>query len=235
MAHLLSASKLAALYDSKTRQLVLTAQVPAVVLGADFVRVEAFVGGLKFTLQGFFGGVLPPGTQDFQDVTTKFPISLPAPHFNNKSVLIDTADGTKTVEIKYTGFDGVAPATGVDFTAGLKIESTPIAGSVLTPINVFLPASLETTITAVVPKAEGDSKVSVVPTFNEEFLRLVNATVHNGVISYTFRWAQLPTGQGQNPQLINITTTTYNDLVGPAAKTSSVVQGYIIHFVLLKE
>ncbi|GKT52229.1 uncharacterized protein ColSpa_12410 [Colletotrichum spaethianum] len=234
MASLLSASKLGAVYDSNIRQLVLTAQVSGLPIGAHFERVEGFVGGLEFSLQGFPGGPGPVGKQLSEDVTTKFPISLPIPHFNNKSVSVVTADGIKTVEIKYTGLEGVAPATGVDFTTDLKVQSVPI-GSVLTPINIFLPADRETTFTAIIAKAEGDSKISVVPTFNEEFLRLVNATVHNGVISYTFRWAQLPTGEGQNPQLINVTTTTYNGLTGPAAQTTRIVQGYIVHFVLLKQ
>ncbi|EXF79171.1 hypothetical protein CFIO01_08648 [Colletotrichum fioriniae PJ7] len=231
MAHLLSASKLAALYDSKSRQLVLTAEVPAIVLGPKFVRVEGFVGGLKFALQGFFGGLLPKGVRDIQDVTTKFSIILPASHFNNKTVFVDTADGTKEIEIKYTGLEGVIPTTGVDFT---KHDNTAI-GSVVTPIHLALAADHETTLTAVIPKPEGDLKISVVPSFNEEFLRLVNATVHNGVISYTFRWAKLPTEEGQNPQLINVTTTTYNGLVGPAARTTSVVQGYIVRFVVFQE
>ncbi|WYZ35713.1 hypothetical protein EsH8_X_000360 [Colletotrichum jinshuiense] len=233
MDQLLSVTEISALYDTKAHQLVLTAQYQGIFIGVKFVRTPGFVGGLRFSLLGIFAGPFsPPPTGT---VTTKIPIILPIPHFNNKTVLVDTADGLKTVEIKYTGLKGEILAAGIDFTTDLKVATAPILSDVLTPINEYLPGDANLTISVAIPKVEGDSKVSIDPSFNEEFLSLVNATVENGFITYTFRWAKLPTEDGQNPQLINITTSIWNGLVGPLAKTSRNVQGYIVHFVLLKQ
>ncbi|KAK1519564.1 uncharacterized protein CCOS01_11215 [Colletotrichum costaricense] len=229
MASLLSATDIGAVYESKTHQLVLTAQANGLIINAKFARLE-FFGGLKFALEGFFGGPGPVGPEDITPVTTPFPITLPLPHFNNKTVLVETADGPKTIEIKYTGLKGTAPA---DLSKDLKIQNTNI-GSVLTPINLHLPAEGETSFTAVIPKPEGDYQISVVPSFNEDLLRLVNATVRNGVVTYTFRWAKTPTGD-QNPQLINLTTSYYNGITGPAAHTTSIIQGYLVHLVVFQK
>ncbi|GKT63949.1 hypothetical protein ColTof4_04503 [Colletotrichum tofieldiae] len=235
MANLLSASDISALYITRSKQLVLDAKVPGFVLGPKFERVKGFVGGLRFALVGFPGGF---GRQpESQTVTDKVHISLPAPHFNNETVLIDTAEGLQIIKIKYTGLKGEALAAGLNFvTQQEKSGSTgTIASDVLPPINSYLPGDSVLPISALIPKADGDSKVSVDISFNEEFLRLVNASAHDGTINWSFKWAKIPTEEGQNPQLINVNTTIWNGIVGPLAKTSLNVQGYIVHFVELQK
>ncbi|KAK1977503.1 hypothetical protein LZ30DRAFT_731589 [Colletotrichum cereale] len=235
MANLVSASDISAVYISNTKQLVLDAKVPGFILGPEFERVKGFVGGLRFALVGFSGGLgrLPK----FQTVTDRIHIGLPAPHFNNRTVLIDTAEGLQTIEIKYTGLNDETLAAGVNFIAQQDNSepSGPLASDVLPPINSYLPGDRVLPISAIIPKAKGDSKVSVNVSFNKEFLRLVTSGVYGGTITWTFEWAKIPTEEGQNPQLINVNTTIWNGIVGPLAKTSINVQGYIVHFVVLQK
>ncbi|KXH30192.1 hypothetical protein CSAL01_05022 [Colletotrichum salicis] len=231
MASTLSANDIGAIYETNLQQLVLTAKANGLIIGPKFALVEGFVGGLKFALQGIIGGPGPAQKkEDITPITTNFPIHLPQPHFNNKSVLVETTEETKTIDIKYTSLVGPVPA---DLTKDLNVQNTSI-GSVMPPINLSLLAEGETTFTAVIPKPERDYQISVVPSFNEQLLRLVNATVRNGVVTYTFRWAQIPTGD-QNPQLINLTTTYYNGITGPTAHTTNIVQGYLVHLVMLQK
>ncbi|GJC90115.1 hypothetical protein ColLi_12953 [Colletotrichum liriopes] len=223
MANLLSASDISALYITRTKQLVLDAKVPGFILGPKFERVKGFVGGLRFALVGFPGGF---GRQpESQAVTDKIHISLPAPHFNNETVLIDTAEGLQIIKIKYTGLKDEALAAGLNFVT--QQEKSGSTGTIAR--DSVLP------ISALIPKADGDSKVSVDISFNEEFLRLVNASAHDGTINWSFKWAKIPTEEGQNPQLINVNTTIWNGIVGPLANTSLNVQGYIVHFVELQK
>ncbi|KAK1991629.1 hypothetical protein LX36DRAFT_734956 [Colletotrichum falcatum] len=235
MANLLSASDISAVYVTKTKELVLHAKVQGFILGPKFERVEGFVGGLRFALVGFPGGLGPH--PDFRAVTDKFIIGLPAPHFNNKTVLVDTAEGLQSIEIKYTGLnDEVLPA-GVNSVARQDNSepSVPLASDVLTPINYYLPADCVLCISAAIPKIDGSSKTSVYISFNQEFLRLVTSGVHDGTVTWSFEWSKIPTEKGQNPQLINVKTTVWNGTVGSLAKTSIIVQGYIVHWVVLQK
>ncbi|KAK1573712.1 uncharacterized protein LY79DRAFT_583468 [Colletotrichum navitas] len=199
--------------------------VPGFVLGSKFERVKVFVGGLRFALVGFSGGLgkLP----EFQTVTDKIHICLPAPRFNNKTTLIDTAEGLQNIEINYTGLKGETIASGVNFIAQRISRHPP-------PIHSYLPGHCVLSISAVITKAEGHSKVFVNISFNEESLRLVTSGAHDGTITWNFEWSKIPTEEGQNPQLINVNATIWNGIVGPLAKTSIIVQGYIVHFVILQ-
>ncbi|KAJ0333913.1 hypothetical protein COL922a_010249 [Colletotrichum nupharicola] len=77
--------------------------------------------------------------------------------------------------------------------------------------------------------------VLIEPSYNPEFLELIHSTVQEGSISWTFKWKKLPTEEGANPQLIDVTTHQYNGLVGPAAGNYITIQGYVVLFVVFEK
>ncbi|KAH0421284.1 hypothetical protein CcaCcLH18_13511 [Colletotrichum camelliae] len=226
-------SDISIVYDSNHRKLVLGAkgEIPKVWFNP-FFQQETLLGGLSFSIRDFAGGIpVQKGEKSF-DISLDFPINLPLQHFNNKSVLIETANGTFPVKIKYTGF-----APGPIITGGKDGEEEgTTTRSVLPPITNFLPAPEHVLrITAQIPRAEAPATADVKPSYNRVFLELVDTTVQQGSISWTFKWRELPTAEGTNPQLIDITTHTYNGLVGHAAHNSYVIQGHIVHFVVFEK
>lgn len=212
-------------------------EVPSVTLTPFFKR-EPLAGGLLFSLVAFSGGVFPPGTQPPPlkpfDVTNQFKINLPQPHFNNASVLVETQSGTYTIPIKYiSGGPGPVKPPGGDSNDS-SVDNLAITGDVLPPIARPLLAESDLVISATIPKITGFNRAYVRPSFSAEFFKLVNSEIDNEVISWTFTWNKLPTGEHENPQLINITTTLLPSQLGPGiAKQSRIVQGYVVTLVQL--
>ncbi|KAL0940055.1 uncharacterized protein CTRU02_206665 [Colletotrichum truncatum] len=220
-------SDISALYDTPSRQLILSAvgTLPGIWF-TPFFKQEPFAGGLRFSLQAFTGGFHPPPKRSF-DIAEKFQIDLPIPHFNNKSVLVETGLGRFTIDIKYTGF-------GSDSVPSSEPDGNNFR-DVLPPIQKFLTGDAELFITAQIPKTEPSGKASVEPSFNPQFLKLVDSIYEDGAINWTFQWAELPLGEDQNPQLIEIITTVSNGYAGPPVQTWQTRQGYSVHLVLLQK
>ncbi|KAL0930468.1 uncharacterized protein CTRU02_214543 [Colletotrichum truncatum] len=223
-------SDISIVYDTNHRKLVLGArgEIPKVWF-TPFFQQETLLGGLSFSIRDFAGGVpAQKGDKSF-DISLDFPINLPLQHFNNKTVQIETANGSFPIEIKYTGF---APPPVIRGGKDNEEEGTTTR-SVLTPINNFLPAPPHVLrITAQIPRIEAPATYDIKPSYNQVFLELVDTTAQEGSISWTFKWRELPTAEGTNPQLIDVTTHIYNGLVGHAAHNSYVIQGHIVHFVV---
>lgn len=146
----LPASDFSAVYAYPNLTLLAKGEIPRVVLGADLVR-DNWAGGLKFSFEGYYGGILPkdpqPATKAFS-TEYKEQINLPMPHFNNRTVLVETANGTWEVEIKSTGcipqpkggLDEVLASAKEDLLSSTESsQSGKIINSVLPPIKVSLP------------------------------------------------------------------------------------------------
>ncbi|KAF4808253.1 hypothetical protein CGCSCA5_v012537 [Colletotrichum siamense] len=219
-------------YNSNHHVLVLEAkgEVPKVWL-TPFFQQETLFGGLSFSIRDHATGLGPSKgeTRPF-DIRLDVPVNLPLPHFNNKSVLIETASGSFNIDIKYNGF-----APGPVIRGGKDGEEGTTTKSVLPPIQEFLPADQPLRITAQIPKVEPPASVNIEPSYNPKFLELIHSTAQQGSVSWTFKWKELPTEKGTNPQLIEITTHQYNGLVGPAAHNSYIIQGYVVHFVVFEK
>ncbi|KAJ3545673.1 hypothetical protein NM208_g2397 [Fusarium decemcellulare] len=228
-------------YCVRDRILTLRAkgELPSFILTPSFHR-EVFAGGLRFSLIAFRTGLGKPKQVPF-DVDFKLPILLPMDHFNSKSVTVDTSLGTFDIPIKYDwpGPGPVIPTEEANDATPATTGGHPKEGSifrdVLPPINLALLADSELPITAIIPKTTGDAKSYVDISFNEEYFKLVKSSVIDGSIRYDLKWAKLPTGEGENPQFIDVTTSIWNGEVGPIAKTSHILQPYIIHFVVLEK
>lgn len=217
-------------------QLSAKGEVSAVTF-TPFFRREPLAGGLLFSLVAYWGGLLPEGTKPSPkpfDISNKFKISLPQPHFNNTSVLVETLSGTYTIPIEYiVGGPGPVKPPGKDSNDS-SADNLAITGDVLPPIDRPMLADGELVIKATVPKIAGFNRAYVRPSFNPEFLKLVNSEIDNEDISWTFTWNKLPTGENENPQLINITTTQLPSELGPGyARQTRIVQGYIVTLLQL--
>ncbi|KAK7418260.1 hypothetical protein QQX98_004045 [Neonectria punicea] len=241
------ADQITARYYGLGRFLELTAKgsVPWIVL-TPFFQKEQLFGGLLYSIRAFSGGIPPehskPGPDKAFDITSpKLQILLPLQHFNSKTVLVETAKGTWEIPITYIDWPG--PSTNEDKATNPPVTPAPIANinagqqfsDVLPPINEHLLAGAQLKIVAQVPTAVGPSKSWVKPSYNPTYFKLVDSTHEAGSITWTFEWAKLPTEPGENPQLIDITTTTFNGLFGASAVTSRIIQGYIVSFVVLSK
>jgi hypothetical protein len=216
----LPASGLAVTYTSQTKILEVSAngKIPGWIIGP-FIQHDLWSGGLKFSLKGYAGG---EGVRPDQPLNISFKenIGLPMPHFNNKTVLVETATGTFNIPIRYLGI------TLPDATPSPTSADNQPNTSVLPPINEYLPEGQVLTITAKIPDSFGSS---VAPQFNSEYLQIVDAIVKGGQITWTFKWTQIPQGPA-NPQLLNILTR----VLGTNPIISETIQGYVVHFVVLQ-
>lgn len=235
---------------TKTLQLSANGTIPGVVLSAWLERDSHFVGGLKFSLLGFYGGLGPHPSKEFQ-YKLEEQISLPQPHFQNNTVIIETADATYTIKIKYLLEDGDPPsdedhdartsATASHLASSQAPDSqasndnnNAVATSVLTPINEYLPGGdhhLE--ITARIPTSV--PLYSINTSFNPEYLRMNNVIVSDGQVIYQFKWEKFPSEKGTNPQLLEVITQGFNGVMGPSARSFKLIQPYVVHGVLLEK
>ncbi|KAK4464347.1 hypothetical protein QBC42DRAFT_295160 [Cladorrhinum samala] len=167
-------------------------------------------------------------------------INLPLPWFKSDSVIVETAKGNWTINIEYPdapGF-GAGPviSSSGNGTSGAAADSQPATfGDVLPPINKPLPGSGTLNLTADAPARRlglGAPEVTVDISFNHEFFKLVDASVSDGVLTWKIKWAQLPLGEGETPQIIKVITTTR--YIDARAITPRIVQPYIVDFVLFK-
>ena len=228
----LPASDFTVHYLTATRTLTITAKglIPGVVLDVFLQRDAAWVGGLKFSFLGHWGGLGTPPPKEITSVLEE-KINLPQPHFNSKSVIIETASGTYTVPIEYNYGDitGLKELSISDTTAE-AVEPNKSVSSVLPPINVYLTGTGLLAVTARIPTEVPLYRIST--SFNEEFLRISNVTVSDGAVNYAFKWEKFPEGEG-NPQLLDVITEGFNGVIGPTGRQFRTVQGYIVHGVLL--
>ncbi len=177
----ISADKLSAVYHTATRQLYLTAKGSAqnFTSGIAFHQNTLF-GGLKFTLMGWVG---PRGTGTTPyDKTQHFNVSLPQPHFNNKTVLIVTSNHPDGIAVPITYF--VGEAIDSELSDGVKGSApTPVRNNV--PRTVFLDTNF--TIKANVVAGILQSGGSVDINWDKSALTLMNAGVEGADMVWTFK------------------------------------------------
>jgi hypothetical protein len=204
---LIPATKLAALYDTTQRKLILFAEGDAVgaTSGINFKRSPGFVGGLQFSLMGWVGPLT--GKKQPYQYKQAFAISLPLPHFESGSVNIITANHPKgqNVPVHYTGLPpasgkgGLKAASAADTKALAKDTTTAGAVPGHTQLNVLFKTKFSIRASAKVPTG-GSVDIS----FNPKYVQLTDATVDNGDIVWTFFAAEMGNTQ--------VVVTTYGGI-----------------------
>lgn len=187
---LIPATELAALYDTRSRQLRLYAagNTPQFTSGISFNRDPHFAGGLKFDLQGWVGP--QTGRQQPYSQTQAFSIQLPSPVVNSKSVIIADADHPEgvPVEIHYTGLTDSMPAALNG--AGEKLmataaTTTPLPGH--ETLNVLFKEPFQLKQSASVAQQGGSVDIK----FDSAYLEMTTASLQNGDIVWTFNSLQM--------------------------------------------
>lgn len=222
-------------YNSLTTTLKLSASgtIPGVVLKAFLERDALFFGGLKFSLLGYWGGLGNPPPKELETSIEEH-IALPSRYIESGTVVVQTASGTYNIQIQYEN-DGVDPAGDNDATAS---KTTPdkagndVVTCVIPTVNEYLPGgdhllAITAAIPTEVPLYRIDTK------FNEEYLRIDNVTVTNCQVAWRFKWEKFPVGEA-NPQLLEVITEGFKGSKDTIASRFRIVQGYIVHGVLLK-
>jgi len=242
------ASGISATYDGQKQELKLTAagRVPGVMLDPRFER-EDWMGGLKYALTAFFTGLGGPRPDRDISVSYKESIALPKQRFNSATVLVETASGVNSIPIKYLNTPGPDPAptpntkpdassSGNQNTSNTTGGKTPtpsgpnlISTQLLAPIELWLPKDKQIKISATIAK-DLDLGSSTSPKFNSKYLQLVDASIRESVITWTFQWAKVPEADVATP-IVEITTSVLNPKSGPDARTVNTIQGYVIHSV----
>jgi hypothetical protein len=197
---LIPATKLAAMYDTVQRKLILFAEGDAIQFtsGINFKRNPAFVGGLEFSLMGWVGPL--SGKKQPYQYKQAFAISLPTPHFESGSVIIITANHPKgqKVPIRFTGLppakSGTKKATAAD-----KDETVADTVPGHTQLNVLFRTQFTIKAGSRVPTA-GSVDIS----FDKKYVQLVDATIEDGDIVWTFLAAEMGNTQ--------ILVTTYGGI-----------------------
>ena len=246
-------SGISATYDGQKGKLKLTAagRVPGVMLDPMFQR-DDWLGGLKYSLTAFFTGLGGPRPDRDISVSYEESMVLPKRSFNNTSVLIETSAGVNEVPIKYLNTPAPPnPTSNPTPAANPKPDSSTGANSntsantggkaptpsgpnlistqLLAPIEMWLPKDKPLKISATISK-DLDLGSSTSPKFNSKYLQLVDASIRENVITWTFQWAKVPDADVATP-MVEITTSVLNPKTGPDARTVNTIQGYVIHSV----
>ena len=185
------ADKLAALYDTTKRQLILYAEgtVQGSTYGFNF-RQDTWFGGLKFTLQAWTGPLT--GKQQPYTYQQAFNISLPSPVYPSGNVIIVTANHPEglVVPIRYTGLpphaNDLKQATAAEAKTIAKTEATATATPGHTNLNVLYKTQFNIRANAAVP-----SHGSVTVSFDTKYVQLVNTVIQDKDIVWTFFAAEM--------------------------------------------
>ncbi|RSL59552.1 hypothetical protein CEP54_007246 [Fusarium duplospermum] len=239
----ISPKGISAQYHGRGRYLELKAvgEIPGFFFTPFFER-EAWPGSLRFSIKAYAGGggETPPSRK--VNISFKLPIVLPIDHFNSKSVLVDTAYGTSDIKIEYIGW--LEPPHDTEVAVNSKASDGVTAAhdeakkintitTVLPPIESLLSDEGTLSITAVIPK-EVQSLLDI--ELNNEFLKLVTSSVGEGLMKWELKWVKPPVGK-DNPQLVNVITTTKWDvtvpILPPVKEITKVIQPYIVYRVWL--
>ncbi|SPJ77018.1 uncharacterized protein FTOL_06245 [Fusarium torulosum] len=240
-------SGLSATYSPWSNTLLVKAQgeVPGYLAGA-FIKREDWVGGLRFSLRAFpliFPENFPPPGPKKIDATLKVQIHLPLSWLNSKTVLFETAGAEYNVNIEYL-LEGVGPvdspkkSPSSNDEAGGQDHGGRIIGSVLTPIKVLLGAGGSYRISARVPIPESAALAplpSVKISFNSEFIKLVDSSHVGDSIVWDVAWEKLPTGEGQNPQSVDVTTSIPHTEFGGLTNWTRIIQPYTVEFIVYEQ
>ncbi|KAJ4248765.1 hypothetical protein NW762_012603 [Fusarium torreyae] len=165
-----------AYYHGLGRKLVLKAEgkIPGCFFLPCFEQ-DIWYGGLRFSIKAYSGGFAKlPDEQNFK-FEFELPILLPVPHFNNRSVLVETAFSTSKINVVYIEW----PESPEDEEVSLKIT----AGETTAPTSNSDKKSANTT-SIVTPKDQGTLEIIALVAkelsswvdidFNPEFIKLAS-------------------------------------------------------------
>ncbi|KXH50424.1 hypothetical protein CSIM01_05482 [Colletotrichum simmondsii] len=176
---------LQAFYDNDNKQLILRAQGNAISIttGIEFKRIQQFVGGLLFELQGWVGPVTH-GTQPYE-VENTFNIDLPNRVTPSGYLFIKGAEGAEfKVKIQPLLKDG---SSGNNNNAASNVEASSEAPkSKLIPPTEPIITQLGKPITVLQSDQFTGKGGSVDISFDDRFLKLTNARVTDNQIEWTF-------------------------------------------------
>ncbi|KAK4186197.1 hypothetical protein QBC35DRAFT_437802 [Podospora australis] len=232
MSFLVPVTKLDVSYHGQGRYLLI--QASGVIPGAwltPFIQQEEWIGGLKFSIRTHAGGLgRQPGTKPFS-TDFRLQINLPIVDFNSKTVLVDTLGKTWDAPITYIEWPGPEdPENSDDSTKDLETSFSQTG---------WLPDGGELVITAKIPPSSpglpGGPGSSVEISYNKVFFTQVSSHVHQGELNWTLSWKKLPTGEYENPQLVDVTQTTWQGGVGPEYPPHKVIQPYNVYFIVFEE
>jgi hypothetical protein len=215
------AANLRAAYNVNTKRLTLYAE--GVVMGATYgfnFRRDSFMGGLKFSLMAWTGPLT--GKEQPYDFKQAFYINMPLPHFNNKTVLIETSnypDG-KEVEIEYLGL--IQPGSNLTSAPDTEkaVDSAKDEAAVsltqgTAKLNVLFKEPFNIEASCRVPE-QGAVKID----YDDTILELVTAGIDDKNIVWTFN--SLKTGDTQ------IVVTTYGGIAKFVASKTYDVRIFVL-------
>ncbi|KAF5708596.1 hypothetical protein FGLOB1_6344 [Fusarium globosum] len=231
-------SVITAKYYRLTGKLVLHAKgtIPGFFLTPCFEQ-KLWIGALKFAVKAYSGGLTKLPHEKEVEFDREFPIHLPIPDFNNKSVLIKTAFGTSEIPIQYLDLENstsdiVVPLLAIaDDTDALASnpDKKPGYNTTIRPHkDEYLTDKGTLDIKAEVPK-QPNSWVNI--DFNPEFIKLVSASYEKGSIKWTIAWEKVP-DLAHDPQRVSVITTVEPEVkiqIWPPIPDSKDIQPYLIH------
>ncbi|KAK1530624.1 uncharacterized protein CCOS01_05727 [Colletotrichum costaricense] len=172
-------------YDNDNKQLILRAQGNAIHIttGIEFKRIQQFVGGLLFEVQGWVGPVTH-GIQPY-DIENTFNIDLPNRVTPSGFVIIKGAEGAEyKVKIQPLLKDG---SSGNNNNAASNVTASSEAPKFkLIPPTEPIITQLGKPITVLQSDQFSGKGGSVDITFDDRFLKLTNARVTDNQIEWTF-------------------------------------------------
>ncbi|KAI3546757.1 hypothetical protein CABS01_06038 [Colletotrichum abscissum] len=215
---------LQALYDNDNKQLILRAQGNAIHIttGIEFKRIQQFVGGLLFEVQGWVGPVTH-GTQPY-NVENFFNIDLPSRVTPSGYVFIKGAEGAeykvKIQPLLKDGSSGNNNNAASNVTASSeapKFKLIPATEPIITKLGQGFTVRQNDQF-----KGQGGS-VDIF--FNSAFVKLTNASIVENQIEWTFDTLQTGNSQvivsvsQQNPPFSY--RVVRNVIIKPAASTEA--------------
>ncbi|KAI9856324.1 MAG: hypothetical protein M1813_009160 [Trichoglossum hirsutum] len=197
------ADKLAALYDTKNRALILTASGnKRDITSSIFFKRLPLPGGLKFELEGWVG----PITGETSPYTHQqaFPMQLPNRVFPSGYVIIIDANNPEGVQvpIRYTGLLGADAKDAAPQSQGTAQTPAPTTASADNSDNIQTIVPGEVNINVLYKESFDIKEAAAVPshgrvtvTFDPKFLELQDASIQDKDIVWTFN--SLQTGRTQ--------------------------------------
>ena len=219
-------SGLAALYETRKHTLIITAkgEAPDWYLGPFIQQVTPWLGGLKFSLLAYPGGLDTSGKMVPFDVRFELPVILPNRAVIGKNVVIATANNPHgfVVPIRYTGLkEGDEPTVITTEDA-----DAPNLSVVLPPITIVVPGEgVPFHITAAADVGpHGGVRVS----YNKRRVKMDDASLDGKIINWTFAASAL------GETLIEVTTSLFSE-AHPVWTPLTKIQPYLVKVVVTKE
>ena len=206
-----SAAEIHAIYITNQQVLKVTAkgECPDWYIGPFIEQDEHWVGGLKFSLRSYAGGLGTTGKSKPFQVEYPMPIHLPSPVINSKTITFQTADSSGPgydIKIDYAGLRVINPEDSTngapDNSKGGVTNTTDTSGDqqmarVLGPKHILVEEGKDFHITA-----SFDAKDDVNIQFNPSTVQLKNASIHEKLnIVWTFE------AKAKGTSVIEVTTT----------------------------